>query len=61
MQLVSIIMPYYQKINYVFNAINSVSSQTYQNYELLIIYDDSKERDLAILKKVTFNNIKIKT
>jgi len=53
-------MPYYQKINYVFNAINSVSSQTYQNYELLIIYDDSNERDLAILKKVTLNNIKIK-
>jgi teichuronic acid biosynthesis glycosyltransferase TuaG len=60
MQLVSIIMPYYQKINYVLNAINSVVSQTYQNYELIIIYDDSDEKDLEILKKITLDNIKIR-
>ena len=56
MQLVSIIMPYYQKINYVLNAINSVVSQTYQNYGLIIIYDDSDEKDLEILKKITLDN-----
>ena len=53
-------MPYYQKINYVLNAINSVVSQTYQNYELIIIYDDSDEKDLEILKKITLDNIKIR-
>ncbi len=60
MQLVTIIMPYYKKIDYVSNAINSITQQTYQNYELLIVYDDPNENDLSKLKEIISNNKKIK-
>jgi teichuronic acid biosynthesis glycosyltransferase TuaG len=60
MQLVTIIMPYYKKIEHVGNAINSITQQTYQNYELLIVYDDPNENDLSKLKEIISNNKKIK-
>ena len=60
MQLVSIIMPYYKKNLYVKKAIDSVEKQTYQNYELLIIYDDIDLKDFYILQKITKGNPKIK-
>ena len=41
MDLVSIIMPYYQKKDYVFETINNVLRQTYYKFELIIIFDDN--------------------
>lgn len=41
-KLVSIIIPYYKKINYIKNTINSVIAQNYHNIEIIIIYDDLK-------------------
>jgi teichuronic acid biosynthesis glycosyltransferase TuaG len=60
MKLVSIIMPYYKKIYYVQKAIDSVQKQSYQNYELLIIYDDTDLSDLHRLHEITKKNSKIK-
>ena len=61
MQLVSVIMPYYRKKEYVENAIISVKNQSYKNLELIIIYDDDNINDFEFLKNITqkYSNIKI--
>ena len=51
MTTVSIIIPYYKKINYIFRAIKSINSQTFKNYEVIIIYNDKKLNEFHILKK----------
>ena len=60
MPLVSVIMPYYKKINFVINAINSVLNQSYQNFELILVYDDTNLSDLEIIKNEFKNNPKLK-
>ena len=53
--LVSIIIPYYKKIKFFPKTLNSILKQDYQNYEIIIIYDDLNRDDLKILKKITKN------
>lgn len=60
MDLVSIIMPYYKKKEYIESAINSVLKQTYKNFELIIIYDDENKEDLNFLKKIIKKDKRIK-
>ena len=60
MPLVSVIMPYYKKINFVINAIDSVLNQSFQNFELILIYDDTNLSDLEIIKNKFKNNTKLK-
>jgi len=48
----SIIIPLYNKAPYVEKAIRSVVTQTYQNFELIIIDDGSKDESYAIAKQV---------
>ena len=45
-ELVSIIIPYYKKKEYILKTINSVLNQSYNNYEIIIIYDDENLSDL---------------
>ncbi len=59
MDLVSIIMPYYKKSATIKQTINSILSQTYTNFELIIIYDDENSNELDILKKITNKSKKI--
>ena len=58
--LVSVIMPYYKKIDYVEKSIDSVLNQSYQNFELIIVYDDENKKDLTHLKEIKKRNKKIK-
>ena len=53
-------MHYYKKINFVINAINSVLNQSFQNFELILIYDDTNLSDLEIIKNKFKNNTKLK-
>tara|TARA_A100000164_G_C21907921_1_gene774058 strand:- start:1366 stop:2124 length:759 start_codon:yes stop_codon:yes gene_type:complete len=61
MKLVSVIIPYYKKKNYLEKAINSVLKQSYKNIELIIIFDDSDLKYFKILKKKfkKINKVKI--
>ena len=60
MQLVSIILPYYKKLAYIHKTLDSIRKQTYKNYELVIIYDDTDLNDLYTLQEITKNDPKIK-
>ena len=60
MDLVSVIIPYYKKKEYITSSINSVLKQSHKNLELIIIYDDSNHEDLIILKNLKKKDKRIK-
>jgi teichuronic acid biosynthesis glycosyltransferase TuaG len=61
MNLVSVIIPYYKKKEFIKKTINSIKNQTYKNLEIIIIYDDEDQSELSIIKKLQTldNRIKI--
>ena len=42
--LVSVIIHSFDRFQYLLNAIRSIENQTYKNYELILINDDSNEK-----------------
>ena len=60
MDLVSIILPYYKKKNFILKTINSVVSQKFKNFELIIIYDDTDKSDLKYLLEICKKDKRIK-
>ena len=60
MNLVSVIIPYYKKKEYITSSINSVLKQSHKNLELIIIYDDSNHEDLITLNKLKKKDKRIK-
>jgi len=52
MNLVSIIIPYFKKKDYILDAVNSVLNQTYQNFEIIIVYDDSSKSELPLIYEI---------
>lgn len=50
--LVSVILPYFKKKNFIEDSVNSILKQTYKNLEIIIIYDDTDLEDLSIIKKI---------
>ena len=53
MDLVSVIIPYYKKRNFVKETIVSVTNQSYDYLEILIIYDDTNLNDLEFLQEIS--------
>lgn len=58
--LFSIIMPVYNGSKYIREAINSVIGQTYPNWELLIVDDESTDDTVSIIKKEFLNDSRIR-
>ena len=56
---VSIIIPYYRKRIFFLKTLKSALNQTYTNFEIIIIYDDTSKVDLKYIKKITRFNKKI--
>ena len=49
---VSIIIPYYRKKFFFRSTFRSITSQSYKNYEIIIIYDDPDLSELNFIKKI---------
>ncbi len=56
---ISVIIPYYRNYEYVNKAISSVFNQTYKNFEIILIYDDTNKKDLKRLNSKYKKNKKI--
>ena len=57
---ISVIMSVYNGENYLKEAIESVINQTFQNWELLVIHDCSKDSTLEILEEFSKKDSRIK-
>jgi len=59
--LISIIITYYKKKNFILKTFKTINRQTYKNYELIFVYDDQDLTDLKYIKKyiALFKNHKV--
>lgn len=55
----SIIIPLYNKAEYIVDTLNSALLQTYSNFEIIIINDGSSDNSLDLVKKINHPNITI--
>ena len=60
MDLVTVIIPYYKKKQYIAKTIKSVITQSYKNIEIIIIYDNDTDKDLNYIKKLKILDSRIK-
>ncbi len=56
---ISVVIPVYNKANYVGQTIQSVLKQTFTDYELILVNDGSSDASLAVLQNFKANNIKL--
>jgi teichuronic acid biosynthesis glycosyltransferase TuaG len=59
-ELVSIITPSYNSMKYIRSTIESVKAQSYQNWEMIIIDDCSKDDSVAFIQRLTEGEPRIK-
>jgi glycosyltransferase involved in cell wall biosynthesis len=58
--LVSVLMTAYNREKYIADAIESVLNSTYQNFELIIVDDQSSDNTLAIAKSYEQKDVRVK-
>ena len=60
MDLISIIIPYFKKKIFIKDTLRSVYSQSYKNFEVLIVYDQIDISDLNYIKGLAFYDKRFK-
>jgi len=58
--LVDIIMPVYNSENFILKTIDSILSQKFKNWRLMIVDDDSRDNTYNVIKNNYFSLIKKK-
>ena len=58
---VSVIIPYYKNLKYIYKCVQSIYNQNYKNLEIILVYDDKNKSDLREIKKKfgKYKNFKI--
>ncbi len=59
--LVTVVIPTYNRMPFLIEAINSVLAQTYANWELIIVDDESSDGTVAAIKKLDDPRIQLTT
>jgi len=60
MVLVSIIVPYFKKKNFINQTIDSILNQNFDNFEIIMVYDDKDKSELELLEKFKNKDKRIK-
>ena len=60
MPLISIIIPFFKKKEFISRCLKSIYNQSYSNYEIILIYDDENKKDLPYVKKLIKKDKRIK-
>ena len=60
MEKISVLMPVYNRENFIERSVNSILNQTYKNLEILIYNDGSTDNSVNIIKKLMLNDDRIK-
>ncbi|WP_249029450.1 glycosyltransferase family 2 protein [Tannockella kyphosi] len=58
--LVSVVIPVYNREKYIERCVNSIQQQTYRNIEIIIVNDGSTDSSLSICKQLQENDNRIK-
>ena len=60
MDKISVIIPYFKKIEFIQKTLKSVFNQTYKNIEIIIIFDDQNQIELKKIRSLINKKHKIK-
>ena len=58
--LISVIIPYYKKKNYIYSTLKSALNQSHKKIEVIIIYDDKDLSDFYYLKQIIKGDKRVK-
>tara|TARA_B100001057_G_C22817042_1_gene937877 strand:+ start:1329 stop:2075 length:747 start_codon:yes stop_codon:yes gene_type:complete len=58
--MISIVMPYYKKSQFIYKSVESILNQTYQKFEIIVIDDELSEKSSIVLEIVKNLDSRIK-
>lgn len=59
--MISVVVPLYNKESFIFRAVNSILSQTFQDFEIVIVDDGSTDNSINIVSAINDDRIRIIT
>lgn len=58
-KLISVIVPVYNSEKYIINCIESITNQSYEKFELIVVDDDSLDRSFELIKNISLKDARI--